>query len=59
MRLFFVEAVVALVVVLVVMATVFRSGRARETLRFGWTVLCAYALVILGLAALRLWREGF
>jgi hypothetical protein len=58
-KLFLAEAAILLLVALVLMATVFRVQAARDTLLFGRRLLFGYAIGILILAAIELWREGF
>ncbi|MCE7928041.1 MAG: hypothetical protein HUU14_03250 [Dehalococcoidia bacterium] len=43
----------------VVMAVVFRSEAARDILRFARRMLWAYVALVVVLAAIHLWREGF
>jgi ABC-type Fe3+ transport system permease subunit len=50
---------VAFVAVTIVMAVVFKNDRAQNTLRFLRNVGWAYVAVVVGLAALQVYREGF
>lgn len=45
-------------VLLVVMAVVFRSQRARDLLRFGRNAIWIYIAVVFGLALVQLYRQG-
>ncbi len=58
-RFFLAQVLVASLALLVVMATMFRSQRARATLRFSARVATVYVLVNVGLALIELWRNGF
>lgn len=57
MRSFLVSALVLTAVVLVVAAVVFRSGRARDTLRFLRNAAWLYIIGIVVLAIWRMWSE--
>lgn len=59
MRAFLAWSALGFFVLLIVLAVVFRSTRARETLRFGTRVAWAYIAVIVALAAWRVYNDGF
>lgn len=59
MRAFVVQAAVLFFVLLAVMAVVFRSAAARDMLRFGRNVAWVYIALIVALAAVRAWQQGF
>jgi hypothetical protein len=56
---FILLCVIAFVAVTVVMAVAFKNDRARNTLHFLRNVGWAYVAVVIGLAALQVYREGF
>jgi uncharacterized membrane protein (UPF0182 family) len=57
MRSFLVSVLVLTAAVLVVAAVVFRSGRARDTLRFLRNAAWLYIIGIVALAIWRMWTE--
>ncbi len=59
MKTVLVEASLLFLGVMVVMAVVFRSRAARDILRFARNMLWAYVAMIVLLAALEVWRNGF
>jgi len=59
MRRFLFEAALAFFVVLAVVAVVFRSGWARDMLRFGRNLAWVYIVVVVLLAIVRVWQGGF
>jgi hypothetical protein len=56
---FILLCVIAFLAVTVVMAVAFKNDRAQNTLRFLRNVGWAYVAVVVGLAALQVYREGF
>ena len=59
MKSFLLLCVVGFVAVTIVMAVAFKNDRAQNMLRFLRNVGWAYVAVVLGLAALQVFREGF
>lgn len=53
------EASLVFLAAVAVMAVVFRSQAARDILRFARNLLWAYVAMVVLLAALQVWREGF
>ena len=59
MKTVLVEASLVFLAAVVVMAVVFRSKTARDILRFARNVLWAYVAMIVLLAAVEVWQNGF
>ncbi len=59
MKAVFLWATLIFLVFVVFMAVVFRSESARDILRFARNMLWAYVALVVALAAIHLWREGF
>ena len=59
MRAFLAWSALGFFALLIVMAVVFRSCQAKETLRFGMRVAWGYVVLIVALAAWRVYQQGF
>jgi hypothetical protein len=59
MKWFLIEAAIAFFVLLAVMALVFRSRWASDMLRLTRNLLWVYVALIVVLAVVRAWRDGF
>lgn len=59
MKLFLFLALIGFFAITVTSAVVFRNARARNTLLFARNVGWAYVAVVIGMAVLHVYREGF
>lgn len=59
MKTFLLLSLIGFFVVTIVAAVVFRSVRAQNTLRFVRNVGWAYVAVVIGLALIHVYQEGF
>jgi hypothetical protein len=57
-RLFLIQGALAFLVLLVLMATVFKIQAAKDTLVFGKRLMFGWAITMVLLALLQLWRTG-